>query len=91
MSGYDGALQDVAAAQMVLQLRRAALPAPNLPVTAGSPAEAALSDIRRRYTMQSERDLHDALIGPVAGADPHAASQSVGKEATGDDLDDIFF
>ena len=91
MSGYDGALQDVAAAQMVLQLRRAALPAPDLPVTAGSPAEAALSDIRRRYTMQSERDLHDALIGPVAGADPHAASQSVAKEATGDDLDDIFF
>ena len=36
-------------------------------------------------------DLHDALIGPLAGADPHAASQSVGKEATGDDLDDIFF
>ncbi len=91
MSGYHASLQDVAAASLVLQARLATLPPPALPVIAGSPAAALLAEIRRRYTMQSERDLHDALIGDEAAVPTaHAASQSGATPAANDDLDDIF-
>ncbi len=92
MSGYHASLQDVAAASLVMQARMAALPPPGLPVIADSPAATVLAEIRRRYTMQSERDLHDALIGVEAEAPTaHAPSQSGAQTAAKDDLGDIFF
>jgi methyl-accepting chemotaxis protein len=92
MSGYHHSLQDVSAASLLLQGRLATLPPPDLPVMAQSAASDILAEIRRRYTMQSERDLHDGLIG-VEAAQPEAAlpSQSSAQTATNDDLDDIFF
>ncbi|OYU18994.1 MAG: hypothetical protein CFE34_07610 [Rhodobacteraceae bacterium PARR1] len=92
MSGYHASLQDVAAASLVMQARLAALPPPALPVIADSTAATVLAEIRRRYTMQSERDLHDALVGVEAEAPTaHAPSQSGAQTAPKDDLDDIFF
>ncbi len=92
MSGYDASLQDVAAASLLMQVRLATLPPPELPLIAGSPEADLMAELRRRYTMQSERDLHDALIGAeTAQAETPAPSQSSALAATNDDLDDIFF
>lgn len=92
MSGYETSLQDVAAASVLMQARLLVLPPPALPLVAGSPEADLVAEIRRRYTMQSERDLHDALIGDAAEApEVPASSQSSAQGAPSDDLDDIFF
>jgi methyl-accepting chemotaxis protein len=96
MAGYHLALQDVAAAITLLDQRAQTLPPPA--ALDHGDAEAILADIRRRYTMQSERDLHDQLmhsvIGIVAQA-PAPASPPVAHERSqsgaSEDLDDIFF
>lgn len=102
MSGYHLALQDVAAAITLLDLRAQTLPPPALTTDPG--AVEVLSDIRRRYTMQSERDLHDQLMQAIGGLPvpaPSAASSSAplvapaeharSQSGASEDLDDIFF
>lgn len=76
-------LVDAAVAQRRTGLDRAPLDA------AGLDEMAAL---RRLYTMQAERDLHDVVVGIVPeGAAPAPATAPKAAAAEGDGLDDIFF
>ena len=63
----------------------AAISARRAGLAAGAgPDAAALAAVRQRYTMQSERDVHDRLFG--ASVLPEAKSV-----AASDDLDDVLF
>jgi hypothetical protein len=46
-----------------------------------------IAGLRARYTMDSERCVHDALLGPPADAQPTAGAASTAEA----ELDDIFF
>lgn len=58
-------------------------------IVAGSDAETLLAALRRSYTMQRERDIHDAVTGIVASDPARPAAAEVSTEV--DDLDDILF
>lgn len=62
----------------------------------GSPLEQRLAGLRAAYTMQRERDIHDAVIGQgghlaAFGKATPAQMPSSETEAETADLDDIFF
>ncbi len=58
-------------------------------------AGEVLADLRKRYTMQAERDIHDRIVGaPVPATVKVAAGAAVAvavAAAASDDLDDILF
>jgi hypothetical protein len=59
-------------------------------VLAGSEAEALLATLRRSYTMQRERDIHDSFT-MQAGAGAPAPKMAETAAPAADDLDDILF
>lgn len=65
------------------------------PQIQSEPAQAYLAALRRKYTMASERTLHDRLIAALSGgsdADPVPEPVGAPKAASDvDDLDDILF
>ncbi len=86
LSDYVGRLSSLDGTLRTIRLQRTMLPPPDLPLYVGSDIEAIMAELRRGYTMEAERRIHDALIGnevaPVAVEAPAAASA---------DLDDILF
>ena len=61
--------------------------------SASGPGAAALAALRKRYTMQAERDIHDRVAGTDAPDDalaPVVKRQSV-QAVDGDDLCDVLF
>lgn len=59
-------------------------------VLAGSEAEPLLATLRRSYTMQRERDIHDSFT-MQAGAGAPAPKMAETAAPAADDLDDILF
>lgn len=90
-------LVDMGFVDSALAARRALLgPMPELDAA----AQERLAVLRRRYTMQAERDIHDRIIGDrLAGSGAGAATVAAEPSASGpadasgggDDLDDILF
>lgn len=94
MVEFRNGLEDVQQAETLMRFAGAILPAPSLPVTEATPMADLLHAIRRRYTMQSERDLHDHFIGPMVSENGALAAMPVAQPAAepkSDDMDDIFF
>ena len=88
LDSFRLSLTEVKGLTVTLALRRMHLPAPVLPLVAGSDAAAELDALRRRYTMQQERAIHDGIVGvETAPAAPAAPPQA----AADDTLDDILF
>ncbi len=81
-------LREMAFFETAIASRRAALGAAPPPDAAGF---AALAALRPRYTMQSERDIHDRIVGAIAGAPVPDRAVAGQVAAGGDDLDDILF
>lgn len=85
---YRAILSDAGKATALVALRAAVLPPATAAFADGSPEKTLLESIRADYTMQSERDLHDALVPASAEAPPQATPPAA---SAAQDLDDIFF
>lgn len=83
---YRACLGEAANATALVRLRAMILPAPDLPFAERSEEQALLDALRARYTIQSERDLHDRLV-PSAAPAPVTAAATEAPQG----LDDIFF
>lgn len=90
LQNYRAILSDAGKAAGLVALRAAVLPPAGSAFAEGSPERRLLDAIRATYTMQTERDLHDALVPPPDGAAP-AAPQAPPAPAAAQDMDDIFF
>ncbi len=101
--GHNGISEALSDAEFVLEEQAAALPASAM---AGDGNGAAFADfhaaLRRRYTMDAERRLHDQAFGaPVATSTPADAApdlfdtaaplEAPAPESGGDGLDDLLF
>lgn len=94
-------LREMAFFDAAVMARRASLPetpAPDAGPYAGpdaGPDAAAvdlLAELRKHYTMQSERDIHDRIVGaPVAVMAAPQAFVEAPVAAAADDLDDVLF
>ncbi len=88
LEGFRAALDEVGTLSVMLRLRRATMAEPDLPFAEGSPEAAVLADLRSRYTMAQERDIHDAVTGAgMVRLQSVAPPQAVQDET----LDDILF
>lgn len=88
LEGFRAALDEVGTLSVMLRLRRATMAEPDLPFAEGSPEAAVLADLRSRYTMAQERDIHDAVTGAgMVRVQSVAPPQAVQDET----LDDILF
>lgn len=79
-------LREMTVFESAVVARRAGLCVSPVPDAAGG---ERLADLRKRYTMQAERDIHDRIVG--APFSEGAAVAATLPEAAVDDLDDILF
>lgn len=90
-------LREMAFFDAAVMARRASLPEtppPDAGPYAGPDAGAVdlLAELRKHYTMQSERDIHDRIVGaPVAVMAAPQAFVEAPVAAAADDLDDVLF
>jgi methyl-accepting chemotaxis protein len=67
--------------------RRSMLPDPVLPFYVGSPAAEVMDSLRRGYTMEAERTIHDDVVGLA----PPRAEQQGQESAVADAEAELFF
>ena len=87
LSDFRAALGDLDPFLMGLAWRRMLMADPVLPFADASLGAEVLGRLRRRYTMQQERAIHDGITGAGLAA-PMAAPPQASLE---EDLDDILF
>ncbi len=87
LSDFRAALGDLDPYLMGLAWRRMLMADPVLPFADASLGAEVLGRLRRRYTMQQERAIHDGIIGAGLAALVAAPPQASLEE----DLDDILF
>ena len=103
LGDFRRALDDVTVLINNLGLRRMFLGTAPLPLVEGSAEADLVAWLRSRCTMQSERAIFDRITGTTVAAgdvagqgaagpkEPAAMAEAAMTEASGDDLDDIFF